>query len=250
MRLLTRVVPDNKVKKVSCLWESANGSPFGCEYQKKGERMYQTLGILGGTILLASNLNAQIVSYSFTGAAGNESSYSSDNQPSGALASSFTRGGGVNAASAAEAFSASAWSTGELGLDDYFTFSLTPASGYEVSLTELQLDERRSGTGIRDWVVRSSLDAFTADIGTVFSVPDTTVMRTDQSVSLAGGTFDQIGGPIEFRIYGYHAEGAAGTWRVDNVELFGTLTPVPEVSSVGWVAGTLLGLSILRLRSR
>lgn len=229
---------------------SANGSPFGYEHQKKGEHMYQIFGIMGSILLLSSNLNAQIVSYSFTGAVGNETSVSPDQQPPGATAGSFTRGSGLNASAAADAFSASSWSTGGLALDDYFTFSLTPHSGYEVTLTELQLDERRSGTGVRDWVVRSSLDEFTVDIGTVFSVPDSSATRTDQTVSLVGGTFDQIGGPIEFRIYGYHAESAAGTWRLDNVELFGTLTPVPEVSGAFWVAGSLLGFSIWRRRSK
>jgi hypothetical protein len=245
---MARIVPDNQVMKGSRLWESANGSPFGCKHQKKGEHMYQTFGIAGGILLLISNLNAQIVSYSFSGAIGNESNYSPDNQPVGAFVSSFTRGSGVNASSAAGAFSASAWSKGELALDDYFSFSLTPASGYQVSLSELQLDERRSGTGIRDWVARSSLDDFASNIGRVNSVPDSLVTRTDQTISLANGTFDRIGGPVEFRIYGFNAESASGTWRLDNVELFGTLTPVPEVKSICWVAGGLLGFSIWRRR--
>lgn len=115
-----------------------------------------------------------------------------------------------------------------------------------MSLTELQLDERRSGTGIRDWMVRSSLDDFASNIGTGFSVPDNSETRADQRISLLGGTFDRISGPVEFRIYGFNAESAAGTWRLDNVELFGNLTPVPEVSSVCWVAGGLLGFSIIR----
>jgi len=212
--------------------------------------MYQNLGVVSGLLLLISHLNAQVVTYSFSGAAGNEDSFAADSQPAGAVASVFSRGSGINAASGADAFSANAWTTGELDADEYFTFSLTPDSGYEMSLTQLQLDERRSGTGIRDWVVRSSLDEFASNIGTVFSVPDSSATRTDQTISLAGGTFDQIGGPVEFRIYGFNAESAAGTWRVDNVEVFGTLTPVPEVSSAYWVAGGLLGFSIWRGRSK
>ena len=94
------------------------------------------------------------------------------------------------------------------------------------------------------------MDGFSSNIGAVFSVPDSSATRTDQSISLTGGTFDQIGDPVEFRIYGFNAESAAGTWRVDNVELFGTLTPVPEVASVCWVAVGLLGFSIWCGRSR
>jgi hypothetical protein len=97
-------------------------------------------------------------------------------------------------------------------------------------------------------VARSSLDDFASNIGRVNSVPDSLVTRTDQTISLANGTFDRIGGPVEFRIYGFNAESASGTWRLDNVELFGTLTPVPEVKSICWVAGGLLGFSIWRRR--
>ena len=244
------LLPDNAVMKGTCLQGSASGSPFGYKLKQKGEYMYQTLGIIGGTLLLISHLNAQIVTYSFSGAVGNETNYAADDQPTGAVASVFSRGSGINPAAGADAFSAKAWTTGELDANEYFTFSLTPDSGYEMSLSELQLDERRSGTGIRDWLVRSSLDGFVSNIGAVFSVPDSLATRTDQSISLAGGTFDQIGGPVEFRIYGFNAESAAGTWRVDDVEVFGTLTPVPEVSSAYWVAGSLLGFSIWRGRSK
>ncbi len=213
--------------------------------------MFRKFGLWVATLLFAGQfLNAQIITYSFTGAAGNEANFSVDSQPADATAGDFGRGTGVNPSSAAGTFSANSWSTGGLDVDDYFTFSLTPDPGFSISLTQMQLDERRSGTGIRDWSLRSSLDAFAADIGTAFSVPDNTSTRTDQTIDLSGGLFDDLTSAIEFRLYGYNAEAGSGTWRLDNVDLFGTITPVPEISGTFWMALGLVGLFFWKARNR
>lgn len=89
-----------------------------------------------------------------------------------------------------------------------------------MTLTQLRLDERRSGTGIRTWSVRSSLDAFATDLA-VFNVPDDTNTRTDQTINL-GAAFMNLTSSVEFRIYGYLAEASGGTWRVDNIDIDGS----------------------------
>jgi hypothetical protein len=213
--------------------------------------MFRILSLLAVAGVFTGNfLCAQIITYSFTGADGDEATFAVDSQPSDGTASDMGRGSGVNPSSNAGTFSASSWSTGGLDVDDYFTFSLTPDPGFQLSLTELQLDERRSGTGIRDWSIRSSLDAFAADIGTAFSVPDNTSTRTDQSIDLTGGMFEDLTSAIEFRIFGYNAEGGGGTWRLDNVDLFGTITPVPEVSGNVWIALGLTGFFFWNVKRR
>jgi hypothetical protein len=217
--------------------------PFCINQAIERLRMFRVLSSLVVTGIFTSNfLCAQIITYSFTGAAGNEATFAVDSQPDDGTASDMGRGAGVNASSAAGTFSANSWSTGGLDVDDYFAFSLTPDPGFRFSLTELQLDERRSATGIRDWSIRSSLDAFAVDIGTAFSVPDNTSTRSDQSIDLTGGLFDDLTSAIEFRVFGYNAETSSGTWRLDNVELFGAVTPVPEISGTVWVALGLAGL--------
>ena len=213
--------------------------------------MFRTVSLLiVASIFICNFLSAQLITYSFTGAAGNEVAFAVDSQPGDGVASDMGRGNGVNASAAAGTFSASSWSTGGLDVDDYFTFSLTPDPGFKLSLTELQVDERRSGTGIRDWSLRSSLDVFATDIGTAFSVPDNTSTRSDQSIDLTGGLFDELTSAIEFRIFGYNAEAGSGTWRLDNVELFGTITPVPEVSGTIWIACGLAGFFYWNIKKR
>ncbi len=179
-----------------------------------------------------------IVTFSFASATGSESSFGPDAQPAHASVSSMSRGTGVSASANAGTFSATAWTTsGSLDANDYFTFSLTPEAGYSMSLTQLILDERRSLTGIRNWVVRSSLDGFASDLG-AFAVPDNDSTRTGNTVNLSAA-FIGLTSLLEFRIYGFGAESSVGSWRVDNVKVEGTTQLVQRVPE-GGSAGLLL----------
>jgi len=168
------------------------------------------------TIVHASQLGI----YTFTGSAGSETTFPVDAQPGNAVFSSMSRGAGITASAGAGTFSATAWSLGALDATDYFEFSITPDGGFSVTLTNLAFSERRSNTGIRDISIRSSLDSFAADIATI-NVPDDDQTR-NQVVPL-GAAFADQSGIVTFRFYGYTAEAAGGSWRVDNVALFGSI---------------------------
>ena len=190
-----------------------------------------------------------LVTYSFNGSTGSETSFPADAQPTGASASFMTRGSGLTASGAAGAFSSSGWTTGvSTDPNDYYAFALTPNAGFSMTLTQLMLDEKRSLTGIRNWVVRSSLDSFSSDLAT-FSVPDDDLTRTGQTINLSA-SFASLTSVTEFRIYGFGAEGAAGTWRVDNVKVEGStklLSSVPETGSTALLAVvSFLGLFAFR----
>jgi hypothetical protein len=57
---------------------------------------------------------------------------------------------------------------------------------------------------------------------------------------------------VEFRIYGFQAEGSAGTWRIDNLELSAAAAAVSSVPDAG--SGALLfvisGFALVAVRSR
>ncbi len=164
-----------------------------------------------------------LASFSFTGRLGNEVSVPADLVNLTALASApvISRGAGVSPSGAAGAFSSNGWTTATtLDVTDYYTITVTPAAGKTLTLTRLELDESRSATGIANWVVRSSLDSFATDLS-AFTVPDVTTARTNEATPL-GAAFSALTAPVEFRIYGFHAEAATGTWRVDNVEIYGS----------------------------
>lgn len=161
----------------------------------------------------------QLGIYTFTGAAGNEATYPVDSQPANAAFSDMSRGTEVTASASANRFSASQWSASGIDSNDYFEFSIAADGGYAVTLTNLAFQERRSNTGIRDWSLRSSLDGYTADIATT-NVPDNDSDR-NHSVALDGSFADLAA--VTFRLYGYNAEAPAGTWRIDNVALSGSI---------------------------
>src|SRR5690606_18389438 len=50
--------------------------------------------------------------------------------------------------------------------------------------------------------------------------------RIDNEI-LLNTSFQNLTSAVEFRIYGYNAEASGGTWRIDNVQVFGTVTQLP-----------------------
>ncbi|GAB2604643.1 endonuclease/exonuclease/phosphatase family protein [Spirosoma areae] len=131
---------------------------------------------------------------------------------------------------AGKAFSGSGWNVPSFDANKYVQVSLSPAASYTMTLTQLAFDEQRSGTGPTTWSLRSSLDNFAADLNTTPSSttsPTSNGSFTTRVVSLSATTgFQNLSAPVTFRIYGYGASGAAGTWRFDNITLSGTVAPV------------------------
>ena len=185
-----------------------------------------------------------LTTFSFTGASGGETSLSPDSQPVGATVSNMTRGSGISPNANAGTFSASGWTASAArDLNDYFSFTIATDSGYLLSLTRLELDERRSGSGIRQWAVYSSLDGFASALAS-FAVLDNDSIRPNQGVPL-GSEFSALTGNIEFRIYGFQSENStAGTWRVDNVELEGALSRAPASTPDAGSSIALLGVAL------
>ncbi len=182
---------------------------------------------------LITSLNGigQIAQYSFDKSTSNKMSLPPDDQPINGNLSDVSRGTGVSPTPRADKFSSKSWSTDVLDPDDYYTFIISSNSGFELTLTSIVFDERRSGSGIRNISVRSSLDEFEVDLVTI-NVPDNTNIR-NQTVNL-DGTFSNLSNSesVEFRIYGYSAESASGTWWVDNIKLFGVIA-APDTEPPG-----------------
>jgi len=177
-------------------------------------------------IILLFTLNtvqAELLStYTFTDAIGNEATFESDNQPNNGTLSAMNRGTGLTPKKAKNTFNAQNWSTGTLDMTDYYSLTIQPNCGFEMTLTSLTLDSRRSNKSIRNWSIRSSLDDFATDLKT-FNVPDDTNLRNDQTITL-NASFGNLTSPVEFRIYGFNAEAGTGTWRIDNVDINGNIT--------------------------
>ncbi len=212
---------------------------------KKGVCFY-SLTVALSIIAAATHVRAALITFSFNGASGNETSFGPDAKPNHLTVSAMTRGSGVTAQANSETFSARSWTTGSsIDPNDYFTFSITPETGYSMTLSSLVLDDQRSGTGVQAWSVRSSLNGFAANLST-FAVPNTTLMQNQ--TTLLSGAYSALPSALEFRIYGYSSSGSSGTWKIDNLRVEGSASAitsrVPETLPFGFSGLALLGTVI------
>ncbi len=130
--------------------------------------------------------------------------------------------------------------TGALNPAEYFEVTVTPNSGYKLSLTGITFKMLRSSTGVRTYSVRSSADGFAANLpasinpvntklsvqsGNVFfwnnDTASTSTSQAGNTITLSGASFSNITSAVKFRFYAWNAESTAGTFSLDNVSIAG-----------------------------
>jgi PKD repeat protein/endonuclease/exonuclease/phosphatase family metal-dependent hydrolase len=115
-----------------------------------------------------------------------------------------------------------------------FTFSLVVTNGSQAILSSLSFDDQRSNTGPVNFAVHISQ---AADFSSVIF---TTVTQTAHTLITSGAnnsfplTLSNLTGTIYFRLYGYAAGAAGGTWRIDNLNVQGSVTSAGSTVGSGW----------------
>jgi len=166
-------------------------------------------GLLFSILILASQLAwGQILTFEFSALAGDEASANSNFNDANLISSTITRGSGVTAATNAQRFNSSSWSTGSIDLNDYVEFTITPNAGKKFSITSVVMLHQRSGTGPTSFVLRTSSDGYTTDLGGVQTIGD---VATTQTSTFTFSVSDQTTA-LTIRIYAYTAEALGGTW--------------------------------------
>jgi hypothetical protein len=105
--------------------------------------------------------------------------------------------------------SSKAWNVTSEDLTKYWEFTLTAASGLNISVTSVTLRMRRAGTGPPSINLRSSVDSYGADIGGTQNLSSADTYTT---IAFTGLTLS--GSSITFRVYGWGATGSGGTLRI------------------------------------
>lgn len=132
-----------------------------------------------------------------------------------------------------------------------FTITLTPAAGYQVSITSLSLGSRSTNSGPTTLALRTSADGFASDaFSTSVSTGGTWALVQTGALSNITGTSSD---PLTIRIYGYGGTSASGgNWRFDDVSMTVSMSAVPEPSTYAAISGAaaLFGAMWHRRRRR
>ncbi|HRO17927.1 MAG TPA: immunoglobulin domain-containing protein, partial [Ferruginibacter sp.] len=174
------------------------------------------------------------------GLSGTTATVSPTGVSSGVTFSVLSRGPGITAASASNAYNSTGWSTsGSLntGNNDYYEFTITPQPGHSISLSALKIRDQMSNTSF-DVFVRYGDNNYSSNLGT-WTVSNTNA--NNRTVNLSGVTaLQNRTTPVTFRVYGTDANGSSSTYRFicegtgsgqfRGVDVDGTVTHNPYVA--------------------
>lgn len=122
----------------------------------------------------------------------------------------------------------------------YYELTLTPASGFQVTVSQVVFGVRRTGTGPQSFSLRSNLDLYAADASAGGSPASGALpasgaweLRTVSGLNLSSGA------PLTIRLYGYAGTGnpASGTanFRIDDLKVTLSVStggaPAPTLTS-------------------
>lgn len=144
--------------------------------------------------------------------------------------------------------------TGSIDLAKYYEIVLTPQAGYSVNLTSMSFGAFRSGTGVRNWGVRTNKDSYATNASASYtplgaaashSVPvisvtgGNTFLWNDDALTtgapsyatnnickvlFSGANYTNQTTPFNIRVYAWNAEAGTGTFRIDTVVISGSST--------------------------
>ena len=140
--------------------------------------------------------------------------------------------------------------TGALSISTstYYTFTLTPATGYQINASNLSVGSRSTGSGPTTLSLFSSIDNYTTPLSTANTSNGSTWALASLPFTVTGAT-DQA---VTFRLYGSGGAGTIGNgnWRIDDLSLTAQAVPEPSTyAMIGLGAALLLGIQRFRRKS-
>ncbi len=144
--------------------------------------------------------------------------------------------------------------TGVINTAEYYEVTLTPQSGYSITGDSIKFTFERSGTGVRAYSVRSSLDGYVLNLPAVYGAPTTNVdvqtgnvffLKKDittlqtRNIIVLGASHANLTAPVTFRFYAWNSEASTGTFSIDNVNFIGSSTPLTGIKDNSTIAVTV-----------
>ena len=220
------------------------------------KKVYFFIGML--LFVSVSNVNAQLMQWNTFGNAGTETTEPSTYNDANLANTNLTQGS-ITPAGNANRFGGTNWfNTGNNSAgntlaqaiegNDYIQFIITPNTGYSFTPTSLVFTWDRSATGPSSVTLRSSVDSYANDLGTVTDMSNG-ANTTTRTITISALT--NISSATTFRLYGYAATAPAGTGGFDNassvvdVQLNGTTTAVSLPITINYFNGTKQGINHL-----
>jgi hypothetical protein len=201
------------------------------------------------------------ITYDFSGLTGNEPGAPVDaaTLPPGVTASDITRGPGLIPEMGDHSLNSRDWKDSTGGM--YYEFTVTPAAGTPLDLSQLAYTDRRSTTGPANFTLAFSLDGFaTSNVIGGYTLTDQANYR--ETFDLSGiADLQNPTSPVTFRIFGSGARQRIGTYRLGiaegwpNANLPANLvltggTAVPEPASMLLVGLGAIGMAVVAARRR
>lgn len=231
---------------------------------KKLLLIIQTIGAAG---FITAQTNSFTLTYNFAQVSSTTTPCTGTLDPTptptvtGLTSGSFIAVGTSSCPSTSGYFSFSGWGTGAtngndtsfsgyLDLNKYYDITITPQTNYELAFDSITFKALRSGTGPRFWAVRHSVNGFAANINAISTNTNISVVSTGTDVNAFKWTTDsyttttiqsgfkvfpsltQITTPVSFRWYAWNAESTNGTFRIDDVNIYGSATLATGVAKI------------------
>jgi len=129
--------------------------------------------------------------------------------------------------------------TGTVDTAEYYSVTIAPAIGHTISLNDIAFKTQRSGTGIRTFFVRSSVDNYTSNLAATINpvnanlsvqTGDVFFWNYDSKISgqngskimLPTGYITNSSSSVTFRFYAWNSEAPSGTFSIDDVVINGS----------------------------
>lgn len=202
---------------------------------------------LNGTFDTGTPLNFSISALTIGNSFGTVAAPFSSTSPSSG-AGAYTGNSGTGNVGNAQRTGALA--TGASG-SGYLEFTVTPFSGYQITLSDFDFGVRSTATAAQAYSLRSNSDSFGSDIVTGTIANNSQWAFKNNSFSSTVFSVDQA---VTFRLFGYNGTGSPGSGtinsRFDDISVTLGATAIPEPSTYAAILGGVALVGVVGARRR